>query len=193
MKKYLTIFLSFVLCLFLFGCDYSPFYTVSVTEKAIITQNGKIIGEPKKAGLHFKIPILQQVHLIDVYRVRIFNLPIEHSTDFEAKIMCSIKDIKKFFIAMQKGEITKSIKPAIEPEFNEIMDEYSQEKVSLIYKSQEEKTKYANEELDKISAYIQEAIDDFGVKIVDIYFEYNKSVAQQINSDDCQGRPALAS
>lgn len=43
----------------------SATYTVRETEQAILTQFGKPIGEPiTEAGLHFKLPFVQVVHLI---------------------------------------------------------------------------------------------------------------------------------
>jgi modulator of FtsH protease HflC len=53
------VFLAFRL---LVGC----FYTVHQIEQVIITQFGKPVGEPKtEPGLHFKIPLIQEVNRID--------------------------------------------------------------------------------------------------------------------------------
>ena len=42
-------------------------YTVDETQQVIITQLGKPVGEPvTEAGLHFKLPFLQQVNRIDL-------------------------------------------------------------------------------------------------------------------------------
>ena len=42
---------------------FSSAYTVDETEQVVITQFGKAIGEPKtKAGLYFKVPIIQQAN-----------------------------------------------------------------------------------------------------------------------------------
>jgi len=42
---------------------FSSAYTVDETEQVVITQFGKAIGEPKtKAGLYFKLPIIQQAN-----------------------------------------------------------------------------------------------------------------------------------
>lgn len=43
-----------------------PFYVLDETEQAVITQFGRPIGEPiTQAGLHFKKPFIQKVHLFD--------------------------------------------------------------------------------------------------------------------------------
>ena len=45
---------------------FSASYTVSETEQVIITQFGKPIGSPiSKAGLHFKVPFIQEVTRIE--------------------------------------------------------------------------------------------------------------------------------
>ncbi len=45
---------------------YNSLYTVDEWEQAIVTQFGEIIGEPvTEAGLHFKWPFIQQVHLFE--------------------------------------------------------------------------------------------------------------------------------
>ena len=44
----------------------SSFYTLYETEQAIITEFGKPVGQPvTNAGLHFKMPITQEVNVID--------------------------------------------------------------------------------------------------------------------------------
>ncbi|MGZ8246207.1 SPFH domain-containing protein, partial [Methylomagnum sp.] len=41
-------------------------YTVDQTEQAIVTQFGRPIGEPvTEPGLHFKLPLVQQVNRVD--------------------------------------------------------------------------------------------------------------------------------
>ena len=94
----------------LIGCDASPIYSVRLDEEAIITQNGDIHGDPKKPGLHFKIPILQKVHKIQIHQVRFLTIPIPNSNSLKAKIMWTVKDSKKFFIAKQKGNISEIFK-----------------------------------------------------------------------------------
>ena len=45
---------------------FSGAYTVSETEQVIITQFGKPVGDPiSDAGLHFKIPFIQEVTRIE--------------------------------------------------------------------------------------------------------------------------------
>jgi modulator of FtsH protease HflC len=65
MKTFLTIFFSIailIIILFLSG----TIYIIPETEQAVITQFGKPIGNAKtKAGLHFKLPFVQETHFFD--------------------------------------------------------------------------------------------------------------------------------
>lgn len=58
-------FVLWVLGTLVFFAASSSFYTLQETEQAIITQFGKPVGQPvTNAGLHFKMPITQEVNLI---------------------------------------------------------------------------------------------------------------------------------
>ncbi len=65
MKRFLRIFVSLAIIagmLFLTGVVY----IVSETRQVVITQFGKPVGDPvTRAGLHFKIPFIQQTHYFD--------------------------------------------------------------------------------------------------------------------------------
>jgi len=55
-----------IIILVAFVLSNSSFYTLSEGRQAIITQFGKPIGEPvTKAGLHFKVPFVQEVRYVD--------------------------------------------------------------------------------------------------------------------------------
>jgi modulator of FtsH protease HflC len=66
MKTQRNIILALVLA-FLGGIVlYSSVYTVKETDQVILTQFGKPVGEPvKDAGLHFKLPFIQDVNRIE--------------------------------------------------------------------------------------------------------------------------------
>jgi len=61
MKKLLIIILFPILLI-----SYLSVFTLNEAEQAIIIQFGKPVGNSKTdAGLHFKLPIIQQVYLFD--------------------------------------------------------------------------------------------------------------------------------
>jgi membrane protease subunit HflC len=66
MRQVKLVFAFWVLAAILFIVGSSSFYTLQETEQAIITEFGKPIGQPvTNAGLHFKMPITQEVNLIN--------------------------------------------------------------------------------------------------------------------------------
>jgi len=65
MKKFLSGFLI-VLVLISVPFIIGAIYVVSEINQAVITQFGKPVGDPvTEAGLHFKIPFIQQIHYFD--------------------------------------------------------------------------------------------------------------------------------
>ncbi|MBN2427839.1 MAG: protease modulator HflC [Deltaproteobacteria bacterium] len=58
MKRPAIILLLIILALFLQG----GFFIVSEGEQAIVTQFGRPVGDVRLAGLHFKIPFIQEIH-----------------------------------------------------------------------------------------------------------------------------------
>ena len=65
MKQIVQFFLVGLLLLTV-AVIYDGFFTLREDQQAMITQFGKPIGEPKtEAGLHFKLPFVQQVNLFD--------------------------------------------------------------------------------------------------------------------------------
>jgi len=66
MKARILAGLAFFLVIIVLGVFTGAVYTVVETEQVIITQFGKPVGEPiTEAGLHFKLPFVQEVNRID--------------------------------------------------------------------------------------------------------------------------------
>jgi len=64
-KKISRIVVIAVIVIFAFSLVSSSFYRVSEQENAVVTQFGKVV-RTNSAGLYFKIPVLQQVELVDI-------------------------------------------------------------------------------------------------------------------------------
>ncbi len=71
MNKYSGVFI--VIILILIGISQS-FYTVDETQRAIVLQLGKPVGDAVGPGLHFKIPLIQQVKKFD-HRILEYDSP----------------------------------------------------------------------------------------------------------------------
>jgi membrane protease subunit HflC len=65
-KSYLAVIAIAAVVFFLFPVFLGAFYTVDQTEQVIITQFGQPVGDPiTEPGLHFKIPLVQNVNSLD--------------------------------------------------------------------------------------------------------------------------------
>ena len=110
----LTLFLialAFAVLRILFGC----FFAVYQTEQVIITQFGKPVGEPiTDPGLHFKLPIIQEVNRIDKRFLEWDGLPVAIPTRDKTYIHVDtfarwrINDAKTFFVRLRDERSAQS-------------------------------------------------------------------------------------
>ena len=64
--KQATLISAIVLALLLLLMGSGAFYSVHLTETVILTQFGKVVGDPiTEAGLHFKLPFVQDVNRVE--------------------------------------------------------------------------------------------------------------------------------
>jgi len=89
--------------LFFFIVFLTPFYILNEGQTAIITQFGEIVKTETKAGLHFKLPVLHQVHKYTAKLLRIDGDPQKILTKEKQFIKVDttsrwrISDIKRFY------------------------------------------------------------------------------------------------
>src|SRR5438270_3926682 len=93
------------------GC----FYTVNQTEQVIITQFGKPVGEPTTdPGLHFKLPMIQDVNRIDKRFLEWDGTPVAIPTRDKTYIHVDtfarwrINDAKTFFVRLRDERSAQS-------------------------------------------------------------------------------------
>jgi membrane protease subunit HflC len=96
----IIVFFAVLIAIYLF----SAAYTVSETEQVIITQFGKPVGEPiSDAGLHFKIPFIQDVNRVEKRILEWDGRPTEMPTKDKTYIVVDtfgrwrIDDAKQYF------------------------------------------------------------------------------------------------
>jgi len=65
LKKIGRYILGLIIVVFIFSTVSGGFYNVSEQENAVVTMFGKVI-QTNTAGLYFKIPYVQQVHMVDM-------------------------------------------------------------------------------------------------------------------------------
>jgi len=79
--KRIGAFVVVIIVIFLILVISGAFYTVREWDQVVITQFGKVIGEPKtEAGLYFKIPVIQEVNRFEKRILRWDGEPTEIPT-----------------------------------------------------------------------------------------------------------------
>src|SRR5436309_12048925 len=106
-----SIVLAFAVLRILIGC----FFAVDQTEQVIITQFGKPIGEPiTDPGLHFKLPLIQEINRIDKRFLEWDGLPVAIPTRDKTYIHVDtfarwrISDVKTFFVRLRDERSAQS-------------------------------------------------------------------------------------
>lgn len=153
------------------GCDISPVYSVLATDEGIITRDGKIVGGPREPGLHFKIPIIHKVHMVDVHRVRFLSVPLQSIDTYDVKVLWHVKDAVKFFESSGFTGDDKKIEPIIAPVFAEIIDTYYSGPLFKTAQRQTDDMDISTIDLEHMIRLIQESSTQYGLNIVDVQFE----------------------
>jgi membrane protease subunit HflC len=145
---------------------YSTFFIVTETQQAIVLQ----LGEPKKvykdAGLYYKIPLLQNVQLVDK-RVLDIDAPAEEVialdqkriiVDAYAKFL--ITDPLKFYISVGNERVAQSrMSSIINAKIRGVLG-----KENLVNLISLDRTKLMN----KITKEVAEEAKDFGINVIDV-------------------------
>ena len=145
---------------------YSTFFIVQETQQAIVLQ----LGEPKKvykdAGLYYKIPLLQNVQLVDK-RVLDIDAPAEEVialdqkriiVDAYAKFL--ITDHLKFYISVGNERVAQSrMSSIINAKIRGVLG-----KENLVNLISLDRTKLMN----KITKEVAEEAKDFGINVIDV-------------------------
>lgn len=208
MKKYLLPSIGFLL-LTVAVILYSLAYTVSETEQAIVTQFGKPVGEPvREAGLHFKLPFIQEVHRIEKRILAWDGQPNEMPTKDKTYIVVDtfarwrIEDPKQFFLRLRDERSAQSrLDDILGSETRNAIAKHELIEVIRTTKDREPVRDATLVEtpgnigvlypINKGRAAIEEAIfkkaaaklADFGIELLDVRFKrinYNESVRQRI-------------
>jgi membrane protease subunit HflC len=145
---------------------YSTFFIVTENQQAIVLQ----LGEPKKvykdAGLYYKIPLLQNVQLVDK-RVLDIDAPAEEVialdqkriiVDAYAKFL--ITDPLKFYISVGNERVAQSrMSSIINAKIRGVLG-----KENLVNLISLDRTKLMN----KITKEVAEEAKDFGINVIDV-------------------------
>src|SRR5213596_2638199 len=113
--RWCLIFLSVVLAIAVLPIIFGCFFAVYQTEQVIITQFGKPVGEPiTEPGLHFKLPIIQEVNRIDKRFLEWDGQPVAIPTRDKTYIHVDtfarwrINDAKTYFVRLRDERSAQS-------------------------------------------------------------------------------------
>ncbi len=196
---------SIVLMILLFSMTY----TVDETEQVIITQFGEPIGEPiSDAGLHFKLPYVQEVNRVEKRILGWDGRPNEMPTKDKTYIVVDtfgrwkIKDAKQYFLrlrdersaqsrlddilgsetrnAIAKHELIELIRTTKdrEPARDETIAD-APGNIGILYTIDKGRAKIEQDIFAKAAG----KLTDFGIELLDVRFKrinYNQSVRQRI-------------
>jgi membrane protease subunit HflC len=188
---------------------FSSAYTVSETEQVIITQFGKPVGDPiSDAGLHFKVPFIQEVTRIEKRILEWDGRPNEMPTKDKTYIVVDtfgrwrIKDAKQFYLrlrdersaqsrlddilgsetrnAIAKHELIEVIRTTKDrqPDRDATLVD-APGNIGMLYPITMGRAKIEAEIFSKAAG----KLTDFGIELLDVRFKrinYNESVRQRI-------------
>ncbi len=188
---------------------YNAAYTIHETEQVLITQFGKPVGDPiTEAGLHFKIPFIQEVNQIDKRFLAWDGQPNEMPTKDKTYIVVDtfarwrIEDAKQYFLrlrdersaqsrlndilgsetrnAIAKHELIEIVRTTKdrEPVVDEVLAD-APGNVGTLYEITKGRA-LIEQEIFQLAA---EKLKDFGIELLDIRFKrinYNETVRERI-------------
>ncbi len=187
---------------------FNSAYTVSQTQQAIITQFGKPVGDPiTEAGLHFRTPFVQEVHMIEKRILEWDGRPTEMPTKDKTYISVDtfgrwrISDAKQYFLrlrdersaqsrlndilgsetrnAIAKHELIEVIRTTKDRQPNTDATLDSPEGISMLNPITIGRAKIEREIFEKARV----KLTDFGIELLDVRFKrinYNESVQRNI-------------
>ncbi len=201
----LVILLGVLVVLFLFSATY----TVSETEQIIVTQFGKPVGEPvSEAGLHFKIPYIQDITRVEKRILEWDGRPNEMPTKDKTYIIVDtfgrwkISDAKQYFLRLRDERSAQSRLDDILG--SETRNAIAKHELIEVIRSTKDRTPSSDATLEdapgnigvlypitkgkgkiekEIFAAAATKLSDFGIELLDIRFKrinYNESVVQRI-------------
>lgn len=188
---------------------YSSAYCVLETEQVIITQFGKPIGEPvEKAGLHFKVPFIQEVTRIEKRILEWDGRPNEMPTKDKTYIVVDtfgrwrIKDAKQYFLRLRDERSAQSRLDDILG--SEIRNAIAKHKLIEVIRTTKDRQPARDTTLlntpgnigilypitmgrakieQEVFATAASKLVDFGIELLDVRFKrinYNESVRERI-------------
>lgn len=174
--KIIIVILSVLFALLFSGVFNYFIYTVSDGNEAIVTMFGEIVGEPKKSGIHFKFPLIEEIHIINKIAIRAIEHPLPNYKNAKIIILWEIVDSKQFFISSQKhtDDFEDYIEQKLLSTFNQVAADTN---LRLTSKYSQKKGKHlasVKKKIKTIKGNLQSVIRKYGINIVALDIQQEK-------------------
>lgn len=200
-----------IVLLFVIGLLSGALYVIPETKQVIITQFGEPVGEPiTEAGLHFKLPVIQEKHMIEKRILEWDGRPTEMPTKDKTYIIVDtfarwrIADSKQYFLRLQNERRAQSrLDDVLGSETRNAIAKHNLIEVIRTTKDREPNlegtlqtasgsgnfgvlypiTKGRAKIEEEIFADAELKLKEFGIELLDVRFKrinYNESVRQRI-------------
>jgi membrane protease subunit HflC len=141
-------------------------FTVDETEQAIVTQLGKFVREIKQPGLHFRIPLIQQVHKFEARVLEYDAAAARIITDDKKQLVIDnyarwkIVDPLKFYQTVGNEFGAQSRLDDIV--FSEMREELARHTLTEIVSVNREKI------MAKVAEQCKQKAADYGIQVIDV-------------------------
>jgi len=167
----------------------SSLYTVSETEKAIVVQLGQVKRADDKPGLHFKIPVIQDVRYFDSRILTLDAEPQRYLTKEKKSVIVDsfvkwrIDDTLKFYLTVGGNEI--QARALLQQWVNGgLRDQFGARALHDVVSGERQ------EIMDRVRESVDKAAREQGIKIVDVRLqrvdlpvEVSQSVYQRMEAE----------
>lgn len=104
MDKSIIRIVSVVIVLALIGfIAYSGIYNLANTEQAVLQRFGEVVNTIESPGLHFKLPLIEKVTIIDVNQLQSIQYGYENVTEARTNEAATYRNVEEERIVLTKG------------------------------------------------------------------------------------------
>ncbi|NCA23945.1 MAG: protease modulator HflC, partial [Betaproteobacteria bacterium] len=165
-------------------------YTVDQRQSAIVFQLGEVVNTVEEPGLHFKLPLVQNVRFFDR---RILTLDAPEPERFitsekknvlvDSYVKWRIKDVKQFYVSVN-GDETRAATRLAQTINSSLRDEFGSRTVRDVVSGERDKITVAMRETANAEARkIGVEVVDVRIKRVELPVEVSESVFRRMEAE----------
>ena len=177
MKNLIIITITFTIVFILSGCDQMV-YKVSIDEEAVITQDGRVVGDSKKPGIHFKVPYLHKIHFVKTVRIRRNEFSVKGYENTSLLIFWKIDNTITYFKSNQRLNLESNFENLVSNHVSKFIDSNVEIKHKII--NRKHKVMQSNIFLDDL----RNLTESYGIKLIDAFILIESNLAQHHNAPD---------